>query len=230
GNGNANGGFSSGNANGGFGNGNTNGGYGDGNTGGQANCPKGEVQNVDGSCARPVVSRNIFVYAAPEMPHHQPEGPPPPVPAPKIDYNIVFVKSPEKGDGPEPIVVPPPQQKTLVYVLSKKDTSGPKVIEVPTQPGQDPEVYYIKYKEGDNPTLPGGIDLQSALGADAQTGQSIGQSGLGAGSSGIGGGFGAGSSGIGGGFGAGTSGIGGGFGAVSSGIGGGFASGNGLGV
>ena len=60
-------------------------------------------------------------------------------------------------------MVPPPQQKTLVYVLNKKSEAQDQgLIEVPFTP-QQPEVYYVNYAEGENPSLPGGIDLQTAL-------------------------------------------------------------------
>ncbi|CAL4067450.1 unnamed protein product, partial [Meganyctiphanes norvegica] len=124
-------------------------------------CANGEVLHVDGNCVKPMISRNIFVFAAPAVPIQQ--GPTPEIPLPKVEYNIVFVRTPEKAESDEPIIVPPPQQKTLVYVLSKKgDAVGPQVIEVPAGPGHQPEVYYVNYEDGENPTLPGGIDLQTA--------------------------------------------------------------------
>ena len=90
----------------------------------------------------------------------------------------MFVRTPEGAQAQEPIVVPPPQQKTLVYVLSKKqDAEGQQVIQVPSTP-QKPEVYYVHYDDGENPQLPGGIDLQSALASAAQQqGQVIGNTG-----------------------------------------------------
>ncbi|CAL4124114.1 unnamed protein product, partial [Meganyctiphanes norvegica] len=151
-----------------------------------ANCADDEVLHVDGKCVKPVVSRNIFVYAAPAVTQQQ--GPAPEIPKPKVEYNIVFVRTPEQAEGAEPIIIPPPQQKTLVYVLSKKGGAvGPQVIEVPAGPGHQPEVYYVNYADGENPTLPGGVDLQQALSAAATTGQIIGGGGAGAG---IGGGAG----------------------------------------
>ncbi|CAL4130421.1 unnamed protein product, partial [Meganyctiphanes norvegica] len=136
-------------------------------------CSNGQVRHVDGSCVTPMVSRNIFVFAAPEQ---QPSyrGPAPELPTPKVEYNIVFVRTPEGASGVEPIVVPPPQQKTLVYVLSKnQEIAGQRVIEVPAGPAQQPEVYYVNYDEGENPTLPGGVDLQTALSSTGQIGQVV---------------------------------------------------------
>ncbi|MCL4124542.1 UNVERIFIED_CONTAM: hypothetical protein GTU68_017198, partial [Idotea baltica] len=137
-------------------------------------CSEGEVLNVDGSCARPEVSRNIFVYTAPERPFQQ-QANPIQAPKPKLNYNIVFVRTPEGIDGQEPVVVPPPQQKTIVYVLNKdSEDQGPQMIEVPAPVAHKPEVFYVNYREGENPQLPIGVDLQSALSsAINQQGQSV---------------------------------------------------------
>ncbi|XP_076028419.1 uncharacterized protein LOC143017511 [Oratosquilla oratoria] len=129
-------------------------------------CSDGLVRDSLGRCVQPEVSRQVFVYQAP----HQDisVGPAPEAPRPKINYNIVFVRTPERPAGSRPIVVPPPQQKTLVYVLSKKGSAGgQEVIEVPAPAGQSPDVYYVSYNEGENPQLPGGISLQEALSSAA---------------------------------------------------------------
>ncbi|XP_076028339.1 uncharacterized protein LOC143017460 [Oratosquilla oratoria] len=186
-------------------------------------CSDGLVRDALGRCVQPEVSREVFVYQAP----HQDTsvGPTPEVPRPKVNYNIVFVRTPERPAGSRPIVVPPPQQKTIVYVLSKKgSTSGPEIIEVPAAPGQSPEVYYVSYDEGENPQLPGGISLQEAL-ASAATLQGTdlgfgGATGLG---SGVGHGVGVG----GGVVGTGLGGVSGG-GVIGTGLGGGAVSGGGV--
>ncbi|XP_069993168.1 uncharacterized protein [Penaeus vannamei] len=145
-------------------------------------------------------------------------GPPPYIPEPTIDTNIVFIRTPEGGQGPDPIVVPPPQQKHVVYVLNKETEQGQDVIEVPAPPASSPEVYFVNYADGENPFLPSGVDLQSALNAASQGGgQVIGGGG------GVGGGFG-GSGGVGGSFGGGFSGGFGG-GVISGGVSGEFISG-----
>ena len=90
-------------------------------------------------------------------------------------------------------MVPPPLQKTLIYVLNKAgEIEEQRVIEMDS-PVQQPEVYYVNYNEGDNPTLPGGIDLNSALATSAQQGQVVGGGGGGRGGQrgGGGGGYGA---------------------------------------
>merc|ERR550519_203341 len=155
-----------------------------------SSCGQGEVLNVDGNCARPVVSKSVYVYHAPEQ--EVPYSYPPQVPPPKIEVDIVFVKTPEAADQDEPIVVPPPQKKTLVYVLSKKqEAGGQQLIEIPSGPKVKPEVFYVNYNEGDNQQLPGGISLQDALNSASQTGQEIDGAGNGGGNGGNGGGYGA---------------------------------------
>lgn len=138
-------------------------------------CGGGLVRKADGRCVKPIVSRNIFLYNAP-----RPKvsfGPPPVIPDPKIHYNFVFVRSQDTIVGPKPVVVPPPQQKTLVYVLSKRpEAIGQQLIEVPGQV-EEPEVFFVNYNEGENPVLPGGIDLQTALSQSAGAGRVIDASG-----------------------------------------------------
>ncbi|XP_066974130.1 uncharacterized protein [Macrobrachium rosenbergii] len=135
-------------------------------------CADGQVLHVDGRCVTPQVMRNIYVYDVPE--HPRPVGPRPTIPLPKVDHNILFVRLPEDGGALEPIVIPPPQQKNIVYVL-KKGTAvgGQKVINVPAPPKSQPEVYFVNYGDGQNPTLPGGADLQTALNSAVH--QGIGQ-------------------------------------------------------
>nr|XP_027217931.1 uncharacterized protein LOC113810452 [Penaeus vannamei] len=116
---------------------------------------------------------NVFVYDAPEQ-SQQPSGPPPSVPPPRVDHNILFVRLPEGGAGPEPIIVPPPRQENIVYVLNKNDgAGGQRVIEVTAPPATNPEVYFVNYEEGENPTLPIGVDLETALNAAASAGGQV---------------------------------------------------------
>ena len=124
-------------------------------------CPEGEVLNVMGQCVEAEIIRNLFVFGTPK--NEVPETTKPPLPKPKIKFNILFVKTPEKDEGKDPIIVPPPREKTLVYVLNKNsEVEDQEIIQVPSDP-QKPEVYYVNYNEGENPTLPGGIDLNQAL-------------------------------------------------------------------
>lgn len=134
-------------------------------------CPKGLVRKADGNCVEPIVNKNIFLYNAP--PIRVNFGPAPYIPDPEVDFNYVFIKSPSAVLAPEPLIVPPADQKTLVYVLSEQPKiQQQQVIQVPGVPTK-PEVFFINYNDGENPTLPGGINLQTALSQSAQQGQLI---------------------------------------------------------
>ncbi|XP_037791948.1 pupal cuticle protein 36-like [Penaeus monodon] len=136
-----------------------------------AGCKEGEILHVDGTCVVPEVSRKVFVVDVPQQ--QQLSGPPPSVPPPKVDHNILFVRLPAEGLAPEPIVVPPPRQNNIVYVLNKQNEQAQRVIEVEAPPPSEPEIYFVNYDDGENPTLPGGIDLLTALGSAAETGGEV---------------------------------------------------------
>ncbi|XP_069993171.1 keratin, type I cytoskeletal 10-like [Penaeus vannamei] len=130
-------------------------------------CSNGQVLHVDGRCVTPRVNRRVFLYDVPKIP--TPAVPPPFIPAPTVETNLLFIRTPEGGHGPDPIVVPPPQQEHVVYVLNKQSKEGQKVIEIPAPPS-DPEVYFVNYADGENPNLPSGVDLQTALNAASEGG------------------------------------------------------------
>jgi len=121
-------------------------------------CGSGEVRNSDGRCAAQEVSRKIYVFAGEQS---APE-PPAPQPDPEVNIDVILVKAPSAVVNDVPLVAPAPEQKTVVYVLSKRPSQEQQVIEVPSVP-DEPEVYFVNYAEGENPTLPGGVDLQTAL-------------------------------------------------------------------
>ncbi|XP_042856373.1 pupal cuticle protein 36-like [Penaeus japonicus] len=161
-------------------------------------CSGGQVRHVDGRCVTPRENRRVFLYEVPSNVVFN--GAPVNIPEPTVETNIVLIRTPEGLQGPDPVVVPPPRQQHVVYVLNKQSEHDQRVIEVPAPPPSNPEVYFVNYAEGENPTLPSGVDLQSALGAASQGGgQVIGDSGSGVGG-GVGGAIGGGSIG-GGGFG-----------------------------
>nr|XP_027224597.1 uncharacterized protein LOC113816737 [Penaeus vannamei] len=162
-------------------------------------CSAGQVLHVDGRCVIPRENRKVFLYNAPPAPP-APYGPPPYIPEPTIDTNIVFIHTPEEGPGPEPIVIPPPQQRSVVYVLNRQTPEQQDVIEVPAPPATSPEVYFVNYADGENPVLPSGVDLQTALSAASQGGGQVIGGGAGSGFGGAGG-FGGGAGGFGGGAG-----------------------------
>ncbi|XP_047487200.1 pupal cuticle protein 36-like [Penaeus chinensis] len=141
-------------------------------------CQEGEVLHVDGTCVTPEVTRKVFVFNVPEQ--ERPVGPAPSIPPPAVDHNILFVRLPEEAPAPDPIVLPPPRQNNIVYVLNKQEEQAQRVIEVPAQPQADPEIYFVNYQDGDNPTLPLGVDLETALSsAAAAGGQVLGVDGAG---------------------------------------------------
>ncbi|XP_047487179.1 uncharacterized protein LOC125037988 [Penaeus chinensis] len=135
-------------------------------------CKEGEILHVDGSCVVPVITRKVFIF---NVPQQEPENNStlPELPPLKVEHNILFVRLPEAGEGPEPIIVPPPKQNNIVYVLNKQNEQTQRVIEVPAPPPSEPEIYFVDYKEGENPSLPGGVDLLSALGSASETGGEV---------------------------------------------------------
>ncbi|XP_037791902.1 uncharacterized protein LOC119587213 [Penaeus monodon] len=143
-------------------------------------CSDGQVLHVDGRCVTPQVVKRVFVYDVPlnvadaKKPQYIPE--------PKVERNMIFVRLPDDSVGPEPIVVPPPRQQHVIYVLNKQLEQDQRVIEVPAPPASDPEVFFVNYAEGENPTLPNGVDLQTALGSAVQgAGEIVSSSGAGSG-------------------------------------------------
>ncbi|MCL4154309.1 UNVERIFIED_CONTAM: hypothetical protein GTU68_039356 [Idotea baltica] len=127
--------------------------------------------NAVGNCEQPEIYKNIIFFESPV-----PEvlnSPPPVVPKPRVDYNIVFVHTPKQQVSPEPIVIAPPEKRTIVYVLTKNGQSQQQVIEVPASPGQAPEVFYVNYNEGDDHVLPGGMSLQEILAKGTDLDQSV---------------------------------------------------------
>ncbi|XP_037792171.1 pupal cuticle protein 36-like [Penaeus monodon] len=190
-------------------------------------CGPGRVLHVDGRCVTPRVNRKVYLYDAPPAPVSH--GPPPYIPEPTVETNIVFIRAPEQGQGPDPIVIPPPRQEHVVYVLNKESPQQQEVIELPAPPASEPEVYFVNYGDGENPVLPSGVDLQTALNAASQGGGQVVGGGAGGAEGGFGGSGGIGGLGSGGIGGFGSGGIGefgsGGIGGFGSGGRGGFGSG-----
>lgn len=132
-------------------------------------CNDGQVLSLDGNCVTPKVHRQVYVFTPPHRPRVT--LPRPSLPTPEVITNVVFIRVPEEEDSAEPIVVPPPQEKHVVYVLNKrKPAQAQRVIQVPAGPPSNPEVYFVHYKDGENPQLPGGLDLQTALSKAAHAG------------------------------------------------------------
>ena len=52
----------------------------------------------------------------------------------------------------------------MVYVLNKKTKNQELgIVESPSHLPLQPEVFFVNYEDGENPKLPGGIDLRTAL-------------------------------------------------------------------
>lgn len=99
----------------------------------------------------PVVTKDIYIHAAPEEPEEQYSQPQFPNLPPRKHYRIVFIKAPTQSIKQQSIRLSqaPTEEKTIIYVLSKKDDQvdiQAALQEIqPTQPSK-PEVYFIKYK------------------------------------------------------------------------------------
>lgn len=109
----------------------------------------------------PIIHKSIYVHVAPpdDEPPRKQRVIMPNVP-PKKNYQIVFIKAPTAPPPTAPIIPPPPQHsdKTLIYVLHPKPEEAPPIHIPPppvTQPLK-PEVYFIKYKNREEPQGGGG--------------------------------------------------------------------------
>ncbi|KAF2359947.1 protein of unknown function DUF243 [Trinorchestia longiramus] len=133
-------------------------------------CGPNEVLGRFGRCERALVTKNVYAFTAPRYrrPILRPH-----IPQPKVELNIVFVKTAANEVPPLPVVVPPAQQKTVVYLLSKRPHFNQQVIEVPSAGPTEPEVFFVDYGSGENPRLPGGIDLRTALSQAPLEGQIV---------------------------------------------------------
>ena len=121
---------------------------------------EGETKQRNGSCAPAEVTRKISLHSAPKILENGLQGM---HSNPKLHYNFVVVKVPKADENSKHPVVPPPQQKTHIFVLNKEtESENQEYINTPSQHVES-KVFFINYKEGDNPDLPGGIKLQEAL-------------------------------------------------------------------
>ena len=145
------------------------------------------------------MTRNLYVYRAPELTPII--GPRPPVPSPRVEHNILFIHTADGITNQQPVVVPPPQQKNVVYLLSKRPQLDQQLIHVPAGEQEAPEIFFVNYAEGENPSLPTGGDLLSALSKASQSSGELVHGGGGDFGGGFGGGAGGGAGGGGGGYG-----------------------------
>ncbi|XP_042219332.1 uncharacterized protein LOC121864309 [Homarus americanus] len=150
--------------------------YGDAGYEGSPSCGSGQVRHVDGSCVTPQVNRNVYHFRIPLA--SSIVDPRPVLPPPIIENNIFFIHLPVGLLNRKPIVVPPPQQRNVVYVLNKQPNQEHTVVHAPGPEQPAPEVYFVNYAEGENPTLPRGGKLQSALSIAAERDGEVVNSGV----------------------------------------------------
>ncbi|XP_017869482.1 PREDICTED: nuclear transcription factor Y subunit beta [Drosophila arizonae] len=99
---------------------------------------------------QPIVSKRFFIHSAPEDIEEEYKERHITVGVPKRNYNVVFIKSPQRSNKKTSIKISPAvnEDKTVIYVLSKKTDSSDIHAEVVEQPSSTskPEVFFIKYK------------------------------------------------------------------------------------
>ncbi|XP_050726489.1 uncharacterized protein LOC127003625 [Eriocheir sinensis] len=126
-------------------------------------CLEGQVRHADGSCVTPEVTRSVYVFGVTETPRPS-ARPSPRLPPPKVHEHVLLIRAPERWAAEQSLVVPPPAQKSVVYILRKElEDEDPRIIEAPVTPPPHPEVFFVNYKDGDNVSLPNGLNLQKAL-------------------------------------------------------------------
>ncbi|XP_016932276.2 uncharacterized protein TwdlV [Drosophila suzukii] len=111
----------------------------------QAHHHQQQVQQLQQQQA--IVSKRFFIHSAPEeaedyKERHITVG------VPKRNYNVVFIKSPQRNNKKTIKISPAAnEEKTVIYVLSKKGESdlNAEVVEQASSTSK-PEVFFIKYK------------------------------------------------------------------------------------
>ncbi|XP_071543441.1 uncharacterized protein [Panulirus ornatus] len=161
--------------------------FGSGVSGG--GCGPGQVRHVDGNCVVPQVTRNLYVFNGPEV---EPiVGPPPQIPLPQVRHNVILVHASDSNVRQNTFVVPPAEERNTLYILQRTPEVEQEVIHLPETQKPTPDVFFVNYRDGDNPTLPTGEKLQDALVAASQGGSRvIGGGGIQGGGISVGGGFG----------------------------------------
>lgn len=134
---------------------------------GQKQCNKGYMANMLGKCVKPHVRRDVYFFSQPAVPpiryskHELPE--------PKVNLNYVFLHTAGSVQRPQPLVAPAAKQRTLIFLLNKQsDLITQDILDVPSAL-DEPAVFFVNYKEGDNLQLPGGLDLETVLSEDSKS-------------------------------------------------------------
>ncbi|XP_034115233.1 putative uncharacterized transmembrane protein DDB_G0290641 [Drosophila albomicans] len=109
-----------------------------------------QQQQVEQQHQQPIVSKRFFIHSAPEDVDEEYKERHITVGVPKRNYNVVFIKSPQRSNKKTSIKISPAinEDKTVIYVLSKKADSSDVQAEVVEQASSTskPEVFFIKYK------------------------------------------------------------------------------------
>ncbi|XP_068157373.1 uncharacterized protein TwdlV [Drosophila tropicalis] len=95
-----------------------------------------------------IVSKRFFIHSAPEDTEEDYKERHITVGVPKRNYNVVFIKSPQRNNKKTLKISPAVNEdKTVIYVLSKKGESDvqAEVVEQASSTSK-PEVFFIKYK------------------------------------------------------------------------------------
>ncbi|KAL1450547.1 hypothetical protein WDU94_002897, partial [Cyamophila willieti] len=127
------------------------GGHGGGGGGGFFGDGGGGFGYNGGGEQTPIIHKSAYVYVAPPDEDVPKQRVIIEQPAPKKNYQIVFIKAPNPPKQEVPVIPPllsPQSDKTLIYVLHPKPEAAPP-IHIPAPPlhkPSKPEVYFIRYK------------------------------------------------------------------------------------
>lgn len=109
-----------------------------------------QQQQLEQQHQQPIVSKRFFIHSAPEDVDEEYKERHITVGVPKRNYNVVFIKSPQRSNKKTSIKISPAvnEDKTVIYVLSKKTDASDVQAEVIEQASSTskPEVFFIKYK------------------------------------------------------------------------------------
>lgn len=131
-------------------------------------CSDGKVRHVDGKCVTPIINRRLFLYRVPgnSASINRPQI----MREPKVERNFIFVRLPGDVQRREPVILPPAEQQYIVYVLRKQSKQDQRVVDVPAPPPSEPEVFFVNYSDGEEPTLPGGVNFKRSFDSAFQDG------------------------------------------------------------
>ena len=122
----------------------------------------------------PQIVRHVSVHVPPPEPSQAPQRPKiVTYKAPEKQLQIIFVKAPSPAAQPPPEIHLPPQPKTrtVVYVMVKKPESNSyqvKIRKPPAAKPSKPEVFFIRYNDGENVNNQGSDFVNQQYGVPTQ--------------------------------------------------------------